>query len=246
MMRRLFATTTALLMAGLLVGQFQSCSGKESDDDSDDDKDEGPTVTLKGSSLASSFMRPGNLDAGVMKFNVYKFAVSESVTCSDPIVVWEDEDGVEKDMLDNPTFGSGALKEGEYPCVMIELSKVIKTAAATTSGNCTTTEFNDVICQSDNQDSLTIDGEDVSCTGGATNDQHVTLYITTLSAGSSGARALLPPSSETDTASGLKLTSAFVVDGDTTATFKVDPTNFLQSYDSPAICATSAPTFGFE
>ena len=101
--------------------------------------------------------------------------------------------------------------------------------------------FPDVICN-EGQASQLVDGTPVACSGGATNDQHVTLFITTASAGQGGDRALLPPASATDDTSGLVLTSALVVGGDMPVTLTVDPRQFLDGTN--ATCATSAPSFG--
>ncbi len=187
----------------------------------------------------------GTVNAGTMKFKVYKFAVSASVACTSPIEIFSDAAGVEQDMVTGPTFGSGRLAAGSYPCVMVEMSKVIQTSAATTSAGCSAgVTFNDVICQDTTQLSQTIAGVGLTCSGGVANDQHVTLFITTISAGTSGARALLPPTSETDTTSGLKLTTPFVVTAaGKTGTLTVTTTNFLTP--GVATCSTNAPTFSF-
>ena len=178
-------------------------------------------------------------DAAVMKMKVFKFAVSTSKACTDPITIFSSVAGVEQDLLTSPTFGSGQVAAGTYPCVLIEVSKIIHTKGTTLC----TTEFPDVICN-DNQLSQLIDGTSVTCTGGYDNDQHVTLYINTLNTGNRGDRALLPPSSETDTASGLKLTSPFVVSSNVSGTLRVSPTNFIQQSNSQ--CGTQAPTFSFD
>ena len=101
---------------------------------------------------------------------------------------------------------------------MIEVSKIINTAVAVPQGNCnSTTPFDDVICN-DGQESQLIDGTPVTCSGDISNDEHVTLFLTTLSAGTSDDKALLPPANSTDTTSALKLLSPFVVQGSTTGT----------------------------
>ena len=195
--------------------------------------------------LSTTAFATGNIDASEMKFKIYKFAVSGSAACTNPISIFTSATGSEQDMLSGPTFGSGHLASGTYPCVMIELSKIIKTAAAATSGSCTSgLEFSDVICQDGVQSSQLIDGTSVSCSGGTGNDQHVTLFITTISAGSSGNRSLLPPTSATDTTSGLRLTSPFVVSASVSGTFAVNFHNFLSS--GGGLCNTSAPTFSFQ
>lgn len=220
---------------------FQGCSGSKS------------TVTLKGSddgTAPTTLSRPnfsstGTINANELKIKVYKFAVSATADCSNPIVVFEDATGAEKDLATSPSFGSGEVDDGTYPCVMIETSKIIKTSAAATSGDCTKDEeFSDVICN-DTQKSQLIDGTSVTCSGGDTNDQHVTLFITTLSSGAGdGERALLPPETTTDTNSSIVLTDPFVVNGDVTGTLSVSLVNFLGS--ASGVCFTSPPPFSFE
>lgn len=179
----------------------------------------------------------GDTDAAIMKVKVYKFAVSTSKACTNPIIIFSSTAGVEQDLLTSPTFGSGQVNAGTYPCILIEVSKIIRTRGTTAC----TTEFSDVIC-GDGQRSQLIDGTSVTCTGGSDTDQHVTLHINTLSTGSTGERALLPPDSETDTTAGLKLTSPFIVSSNVSGTLRVSPTNFLTS----SSCGTQAPTFSFD
>ncbi|MBV9946391.1 MAG: hypothetical protein JOZ69_06060, partial [Myxococcales bacterium] len=140
----------------------------------------------------------GVIDAASIKVTVYKFAVAHGADCASPALVFASDAGVESDLLSNPTFGSGHVDPGTYECILIELSKIIHTSAATTSGTCTAgLEFPDVICH-DGQGSALIDGTAVTCAGGQDNPQHVTLFVTTASAGLGGDRALLPPTSSTD------------------------------------------------
>lgn len=191
---------------------------------------------------AQSFAGKGTIDAASMKLTVHKFGVSTSADCKNPKIVFESASGVEEDLLSNPTFGSGPVDPGTYNCVLIEVSKIIKTSAKTSAGACTAgTEFSDVIC-GDGQKSVLADGTPVTCSGSATNPQHVTLFINTAAAGASGERALLPPTDASDTTSGLKLTSPLVVSTDTPVTLVVDPTAFLDG-SSGSVCSTSAPSF---
>jgi len=191
-----------------------------------------------------SALGAGTIDAASMKFKVYKFAVSKSMECTSPITIFSSDSGVEKNMLSKPTFGSGELAAGIYPCVIIEISKIIKDSPASTSGACIANiEQSDLICN-DEQTSKLVDGTAVDCSGGILNDQHVALYITTLSAGNSGNRSLLPPSSASDTASGIKLTAPFTVGDDTSGTLTVSYKNFFSS--DGLSCGSNAPTFSFK
>ncbi len=186
----------------------------------------------------------GTINAAVMKFTVYKMAVSTSASCTSPVTIFTNSSGVEQDMVAGANFGSGRVDPGTYPCVMIEMSKIIKTRASTSSGSCNSAiEFQDVICNDGGQLSQTIAGSPVTCSGGITNDQHVTLFITTLSAGSSGNRSLLPPLNGSDTTSGLALSGAFVVSTSKAGALSVNYHNFLDG--SGGVCSTSAPGFSF-
>jgi hypothetical protein len=202
-------------------------------------------VSLMTSMLAFSAMAyaaKGTIDAASMKVTVYKFAVSTNRDCSNPRVVFTNAAGVESDLLSNPTPGSGPVDPGSYQCVLIELSKTIKTSAATSGGACTARqEFSDVICQ-DGQQSQLVDGTSVTCSGSATNPQHVTLFVTTASAGNGGERALLPPTGASDSTSGLKLDGPLVVTRNAPVTLSVDPKKFLDGSQG-GICSTSAPSF---
>jgi hypothetical protein len=200
---------------------------------------------LVGAALAvsaSTQAGKGTIDAASIKVTIHKFAVATGKDCKSPTVVFSSDAGIENDLLANPTYGSGPVDPGTYECVILELSKIIKTSAKTSSGSCAEgVEFSDVICQ-DGQASQLVDGTPVTCSGGDTNPQHVTVYVTTASSGQGGDRSLLPPTSATDTASGLQLTAPLVVTRDTPVTLTVDPRQFLDG--SGPVCSTSAPSFG--
>lgn len=184
----------------------------------------------------------GTIDAASIKVTIYKFAVAVGKDCQNPTVVFSSNTGVENDLLAGPTYGSGPVDPGTYECVILELSKTIKTSAKTGSGACVQgQEFSDVICQ-DGQGSQLVDGTPVTCSGGGANAQHVTVYVTTASAGQGGNQSLLPPTSASDTSSGILLTAPLVVTGDRPVTFTVDPRQFLDG--TGPVCSTSAPSFG--
>jgi hypothetical protein len=193
---------------------------------------------------ASTEAGKGTIDAASIKITIHKFAVATGKDCSHPTVVFSSDAGIENDLLAGPTYGSGPVDPGTYECVIIELSKIIKTTAQTTSGSCTAgLEFSDVICR-DGQASQLVDGTPVTCSGEDANPQHVTVYITTASAGLGGDRALLPPTSDSDSTSGIPLTAPLVVRGDLPVTLTVDPRQFLDGTGS--VCGTSAPSFGVD
>lgn len=150
--------------------------------------------------------------ASSIKIRVYKLAVSTSAECTAPITVFENAAGVEADLVSKPTFGKGKIPSGTYNCMMIELSKVINV----TGQNVCTTPTDKLICP-DGTTSQTIGSstaENVTCTGGTTNNQRVTLYFTTQATRNEAytyeARVLLPPLNSTDTNSGINLPSALV------------------------------------
>jgi hypothetical protein len=193
---------------------------------------------------ASTQAGKGTIEAASITITVYELAMATGKDCKSPVVVFKSDTGVENDLVSNPTFGAGPIDPGTYECVVIELSKVIKTSGKSTSGSCVQgLTFSDVICH-DGQTSRLVDGTPVTCSGGAANAQHVTLFATTASAGQGGDRALLPPIDASDTTSGLKLTAPLVVGGNMPVTLTVDPKQFLDGMGPT--CGTSAPTFGID
>lgn len=191
---------------------------------------------------ASTRAGHGTIDAASISVTIRKFAVATGKDCQNPTVVFASDAGVESDLLSNPTYGSGSVDPGTYECVIIELSKVIQTSAASTSGSCMQGQaFADVICR-DGQTSQLVDGTPVTCSGGGANPQHVTIFATTATTGQNGNQSLLPPASASDTGSGLALTAPLVVSGNRPVTLSVDARQFLDG-TSP-VCSTSAPSFG--
>jgi len=145
------------------------------------------------------------LNATSIKYKIYKIALSTSAECTNPVTLLESATGVQSDLLTTPTFAKGKIAAGTYRCVLIELSKIINTAA---TGACTTAQ-NNLIC-ADGQESKTISGTPVTCSGGTGYEERVVLYYTTLSAQTSGTRVFLPPTSAADTTSGVTLASPIV------------------------------------
>jgi hypothetical protein len=144
-------------------------------------------------------------DATSIKYKIYKIALSSSAECTSPVTLLESATGVQSDLLATPTFAKGKISSGTYRCVMVELSKNINT---TTTAPCTAPRDN-LIC-AEGQESKTISGTPVTCTGGTGNDQRIVLYYTTLSGQTSGARVFLPPTDASDTSSGVTLTTPIV------------------------------------
>ncbi len=172
------------------------------------------------------------VDATSIKFKLYKVAFSNNADCTSPSVFFESAAGVQADMLTSPTFGKGKMTAGTYRCLMLEVSKLINTTAA---GTCTT-PTNNLIC-TDTQQSKLINGDPVTCTGGTGADQKVVLYFTTLSAGNTGTRALLPPINASDTTSGLVLSNPIVFPTSKKAILRI-----VKALINSNTCAVSNPT----
>lgn len=172
------------------------------------------------------------LDATSIKLRLYKFAVSANADCTNATTVFESSAGIQSDMLTSPTFGKGKIPSGTYRCMMIEVSKLMNTAAG---GTCTTPK-NNLLC-ADAQQSKLVDGSAVTCNGGTSNDQKVVLYFTTLSAGNTGTRALLPPTNSSDTTSGMVLSNPVVFPTNKKAVLRI-----VKQMISSATCDSTTPT----
>lgn len=198
-------------------------------------------VTLKGSgtiSTTSTFRAA--VDPSEMKIKIYKFAVSANTDCSDPITIYEDDAPEFSQMLDNPTIGSGSLDDGSYPCVMMEVSDVMKFTPTSDDGSCMAdTEYTLDVCREDEDSTSTlIDGTVTTCTGtseGPTiGEDRVAVYMST--SGDDSNTAFVPSSP-------LPLTSAFTVSGSVTATFVVDGSGQVDgTFEN---CDMQPPSFGF-
>lgn len=128
---------------------------------------------------------------------VYKLAVAASADCTAPTTVFESTNGVQADLVGKQTFGSGKIANGTYRCVIIEMSKLASVTSATCSAPASYP-----LC-SDGQQSKLTSGSNVTCSGGAGNDQRIALYFTTLAATNTGNNVFLPPTSASDTANGI-------------------------------------------
>ena len=70
------------------------------------------------------------------KLKIYKFAVSTSETCENPILVHVDDNPSYTELTVGPTIGNGHLADGTYKCVMIEMSDLVKFSASQDDGAC--------------------------------------------------------------------------------------------------------------
>lgn len=220
-----------VLVSGILMGCNDSASTGN--------------VTLKGagsSASAAAVLLP-NLDPTEMNIKVYKFAVSASTDCSNPITIYENESPTAENFLGNPTIGSGSLNDGSYPCVIMEISDNMTFKPATSEGNCTAgTSYTIDVCRSDSGGTSTlIDGSTTTCTGTNMDGSHVygddrvAVYMST--SGTTEGEAFRPDSP-------LPLTAAFTVNGSTVATFVADGSGQVESLSDG--CDMGAPAFGFE
>lgn len=191
---------------------------------------------------ANSGLNPSSL-----KLKVYKFAVSTSELCTNPVTVFTNSSPTYKDVYASPNFGSGLPTPDTYKCVIIEFSDQIKYVPATTStsGNCVAgTEYTLDVCRSGSTSTLA-DGTSVTCNTSATEDR-VGIYISTgatSTGGGSGNNAFAPPSYVGDSASGLNLGSALVVTTSGSGQLIVNGAGKVE--DSGAACDHQPPLFSF-
>lgn len=83
-----------------------------------------------------------------LKMKVYQISVAANEDCSSPITLFTSQAGEEKDMLLNPTLGSGNLDDGTYNCIMITMDDVIKFVPESTTGSCSGgTEYSIDLCR---------------------------------------------------------------------------------------------------
>jgi hypothetical protein len=178
------------------------------------------------------------LTASSIKLKVYKMAVSTSPLCTNLITVLDNGSSpVEVDFLQNPSLGSGTLADGNYPCVVIEFSDLVKFTPSTTStsNHCNSaTEYTLDVCRGDNGggSSVLINGSITNCTGtsgnsttyGTPGDDRVAMYISTASTGSNNSDAFNRPTSIGDTNHGLNLAAALSISGTAAGKFVVNPT----------------------
>jgi hypothetical protein len=152
-------------------------------------------------------------------------------------------------VLDSPTFGTGTVTNGTYPCVVIEFADNIKYApnATSDSGNCVSgTEYTLDVCSSGT--SQLIDGTTTTCDS---SENIVAMYLSTTSTSSSGSDGFKPPTQLNDASYGFTLANSLVVSGAVTGTFTVNGTDRIcdtndSSCDgSSNSCEMGVPAFSF-
>ena len=172
------------------------------------------------------------LGASSLKIQMYKFSVSTSPLCTNPITVVDNGNTpVEVDMVANPDLGSGVLTDGTYPCVIIEFVNVIKfnPSANSTSGNCLAASQSTLqICRS--QTSVLADGTTSTCP--ASGAVRIAMYLSTASTSTNNTDAFNPPTSIGDAAHGFNLAAALVTSGSSSGKFSVNPAGKVCDYNT--------------
>jgi len=203
--------------------------------------------------LLRSHAADTGLSPSSLKLAVYKFAVSTSSLCTNPItVVNNGSSPVETEFVGGVNLGTGSIVSGTYPCVIIEFSSLIKftPSANSTSGNClTSTEESMDVCRNPDT-SLLVDGTTTTCTAGA---DRIAMYISTASTSSTNADAFNPPVTTSDNTHGFRLSTALTVSGATTGRFVVNPSGKVCDGDDAGCdgggnngqCRMEPPTFSF-
>lgn len=179
------------------------------------------------------------LSPSAIKLKVYKLAASESLDCSNPITVVDN--GSNPSLIDfkgAPNLGSGNLADGNYPCVIIEISDRILVTPSGGAAHCQNgVEFTQDLC-GDGGISALISGATTSC-GDSTEDR-VALYITRGSSATNNlSNPFNPPACSTTGCStnGVQLGTALTVAGALTGTFKVDADGRVCDGDTGGDCS---------
>jgi len=179
-------------------------------------------------------------NASSVKLKLYKFAVSTSADCSDPVIIDIVDDPEYQEMNGVTLIDDAAIASGTYPCVILEMSDHVKFTPEVATGSCTTTEITRDVCQPRGDDEnpeeevihrLTDEGEIITTATCTTGDDRVTLWLTT-------ARELLTEEEEESledservhnimekpngTSGGDHLSAALIVSGETVGRFKAD------------------------
>jgi hypothetical protein len=240
-------------LLGLML--FANCNGSAGSGTS--------TLTLQGAlpAAADSSMNP-NLRMAVTPNSVliklYALAVSTDEFCSDPITIFSNDEPTLVDLADNPTFGSGEVPDGTYPCVILEIADTFTYTPEATDGACVEGEESSKgVC--DESPTLLLDGTTPTCTDG---EDRVAVYMSTANTNETpedwdaagcdnddvDCNGFVPPTAEVLTRGGA-LGSALVVDGDHTGTFVVDLTDGLEAVtneDAEEECSIEDIRFSFE
>ncbi|MBP9675076.1 MAG: hypothetical protein KBD63_08295 [Bacteriovoracaceae bacterium] len=188
-----------------------------------------------------------NVDPDYLKLKIYKFAVSASPLCTNPITIFENASPDYIDFLGNPVLGSGSIANNTYPCVIIEFSDVIKFRPATNeSPYCDNgTEYSLEVCRDDN--GITpfklVDGTTGNCVMG---EERIAMYITTGASSNSNSNAFEPPTFIGDTDHAFNLGAPLIVSSDTIGKFIVNGTGQVDGTGTfTNSCEMNPPVFSF-
>jgi hypothetical protein len=197
------------------------------------------------------------LGASSLKLKVFKIGLSTSPLCTNLKTVLDNGNtSSEMDFSKNTTLDAGALADGTYPCMVIEMSDTIKFKpdVSSSSGNCSAgTEYSLDLCKTGDS-SVLGDGTVTSCSTGSEN--RVAMYITTASRAGSDGDIFSRPTILDSTVDGLNLTSELTISGtgvdDDDVEFKVntdgkvcDSANASCNGGGKKSCIISPPSFDF-
>jgi hypothetical protein len=191
--------------------------------------------------VSSAFAIDAGLSPSYLNIKFYKLAVSTSPYCPNLKTIIEDDQGEIFDFLSNPTLGSGTVANGNYPCVVIEMSDMINWAPDqnSDSANCTMgQDYSEEICSRVQDQFQLIDGSSANCTVG---EDRVALYLSTASTATGGDQAestFLPPTPG-NSLRGLNLGGALVIGQGISAKFIVNALGKIEDRDNE--CKFSDP-----
>lgn len=183
---------------------------------------------------------------------LHTFAVSAKADCSDPVVVYQAPQAVYVDMAKDPTFGSYAIADGTYPCVMFEMSDVVRFSPAETEGTCVKGETYTLdVCSAHGKEGEApsfqkLDGSTGTCAAASGTEDRVVLYLSTAAKGGEGGNPFFPPGP--DGKGGMPLGAPLVVSGSAVGTLVVDARGRVAppEYAEDGACDMQPPMFSFE
>lgn len=186
------------------------------------------------------------INPNYLKLKIYKVAISTSPLCTNLTTVYSEAAPAYTDFLSSPTIGSGSVPSGDYPCVVIEFSDILKFSPAATSDNnhCVMNVESTInVCQTGNSSTL-INGTTTTCT--TAGEDHVALYLSTASTATTGTGGHNPfeaPTTVGDSTKGFKLNGALSVSGTQNGTFVVNGNGKVE--ENGTSCDMQPPVFSF-
>lgn len=193
----------------------------------------------------SKIFATSGIDPTVLKVKVYKFAVSASNRCTNPITVFEDDTPEYVNFYDTSDLdlGAGSLADGEYPCVIVQMSDTLKFKPASTSDNsaCVAgTEYTIDVCRSGTFTDDIDSGDSIECDS---SENTVSLHLSTASTATNASEAFKAPTSNSDGTNGIALGAALEKSGTTAGLFIVNGDGAIEENGSD--CDHQPPTFTF-